>query len=85
MGTWPFCARIVSYEYTEAGIEIQDHTGDPWDHRRSIKAIAYQPTAGLQREVVIETLRPTVYYKTSHIQMGEVIVGTPEAEGHADA
>jgi hypothetical protein len=66
----------------QGGIEIQDHTGERFDSGMSLQAIAFQPVAGFGYEKVIETIKPTVYYKGRVIQMGEVIVGTPE--GHAE-
>lgn len=63
---------------TQAGIEIIDHTNVLFDPGMSIKAISFQPTPGLDREKIIETIKPTIYRKDSRIQMGEVIVGTPE-------
>jgi hypothetical protein len=61
----------------QAGVLIQDHTGDAFDAGQSLKVIAFQPTAGLERETVIETIRPSVYRQRRPLQMGEVIVGTP--------
>lgn len=68
----------------EAGVQILDHTNDviPEGGIYALKTIAYQPTAGLIREQVIETVKPTVYYKNQLIQMGEVIIGTPETHGN---
>jgi hypothetical protein len=63
---------------TEAGIEIQDHTDSLFDSGLSLKVIAFQAMAGLEREKVIETIKPTIYYKGKRIRMGEVIVGAPE-------
>jgi hypothetical protein len=62
----------------QAGVEIQDHTDKPFDAGMSLKVISYQPTPGLGRERVIETIKPTIYFKGIPIQMGEVIVGIPE-------
>jgi len=67
---------------SQAGTEIQDHTESPFDPGMAIKVIAYQPTPGLNREKVIETIKPTIYHKGKAIQMGEVIVGRPETEPH---
>jgi hypothetical protein len=64
----------------DAGIEIQDHTGAPFDVGQSLHVIAYQPTPGLNAERVIETIKPSVYYGGRVVQMGEVIVGTPPRE-----
>jgi hypothetical protein len=62
----------------QAGVEILDHTGEPFDAGLSLSVLAYQPTEGIQREQVIETVKPTVYWNKQWIQMGEVIVGMPE-------
>ncbi len=62
----------------QAGFEIQEHTGKLFDSGLSLKVIAFQPTPGIGREKVIETIKPSIYYKNESIQMGEVIVGTPE-------
>ena len=63
---------------TQAGLEIQDHTGAAYDSGMSLKAIAFQPTQGIGREKIMETIKPTIYYKGQPIQMGEVIVAVPE-------
>jgi hypothetical protein len=62
----------------DAGIEIQDHTNAPFDSGQSLEVLAFQPTAGILREVVLETIRPSVYLKGRRIQMGQVIVATPD-------
>ena len=62
----------------ELGVKIQNHTHEPFDSGQSLEVIAFQPTAGISRDVVIETIRPTVYLKGIRIQMGQVIVATPE-------
>jgi hypothetical protein len=62
----------------QGGAEIRDHTDEPFDPGLSLKVVSYQPTPGLGRERVIETIKPTIYFKGTPIQMGEVIVGRPE-------
>lgn len=62
----------------QAGAEIHDHTDTPFDPGMSLKVVSYQPTPGLGRERVIETIKPSIYFKGKAIQMGEVIVGQPE-------
>ena len=68
----------------EAGYTIQDHTDQPFDIGMDLKVITYEQKQGLQREVVSETIKPSIYYqregKTWLLQMGEVIVATPEDE-----
>ena len=67
----------------QAGVQIRDHTGEavPRGGIYTLRALAYEPTAGLAREQVIETLKPTIAFKDRVIQTGEVIVGTPVAAG----
>jgi hypothetical protein len=64
----------------QAGVRIIDHTDGPFHSGLSLKVIAYQPTLGLSRERVIETIKPSIYFKDTSIQMGEVIVGVPETQ-----
>ncbi len=59
------------------GIEIKDHDGQAFDSGLSIKSLAFQPTPGINKETMIETIKPSVYYLGERIVMGEVIVGTP--------
>jgi hypothetical protein len=63
----------------QAGAEIQDHTHNLYGSGTTLRVIAFQPTVGVDREIVTETLKPTIYFKGRLIQMGEVIVATPEA------
>jgi hypothetical protein len=61
----------------EHGVEIQDHTNQPFHLGQALNAIAFEPTTGLVKETVIETVKPTVYVHKRLIQVGDVIVGTP--------
>jgi hypothetical protein len=61
----------------EEKVEVQDHTGAPYDATLSLRVAAFQPTPGLAQERVLETLKPTVYWRGQRIQTGEVIVGMP--------
>jgi hypothetical protein len=63
---------------SEAGIEIQDHTGWAYDPGLSLNVLAHQPTGGIGREEVVETVKPSVYLRGVMIQMGDVVVGVPE-------
>lgn len=62
----------------EAGVEIRDHLNEPYDSGLSLTVVAFQPTRGLERERVIETIRPSIYLHDKTIQTAEVIVGTPD-------
>lgn len=58
------------------GMEIKDRTGEAFDYGLPEKVVTAQPQAGLSREIIIETIRPTIYWN-SQIQPGEVVIGTP--------
>jgi len=68
----------------QAGIEIKDHTGDKYDGHMTLRVIAFQPTAGISREVITETIKPTIYRNNVMVQMGEVIVAVPEQTPKAE-
>ena len=65
---------------TAAEVQIRDHTGEavPRGGIYTLRVLAYEPTSGLSREQVIETIKPTIYLRDQVIQVGEVIIGTPE-------
>ena len=69
----------------DAGVDIRDHTDEPVPEYGSIglSVLAYQPTPGLARERVVETVKPSIYVGGRLVQMGQVIVGTPEEESGA--
>jgi len=69
---------------TEAGIEVQDHTDMTFSSGMSLKVLAFQPMEGIEKERVVETVKPTIYYKGRSIQIGEVIVGIPRTSGEDD-
>ncbi|WP_053732669.1 hypothetical protein [Nocardia sp. NRRL S-836] len=70
----------------EAGLTIQDHDGTDFHPGLSLEVLLTQPDPELSREVVRETVRPTVYLAGKRIQMGQVIVGCPgDTKGEPDA
>ncbi|MFE5812058.1 hypothetical protein [Streptomyces sp. NPDC056479] len=64
------------------GLEIQEHDGSPFDSGQSLEVLVFQDEPELDREVVLETVRPSVYFRGERIQMGQVIVGRPAPEQH---
>jgi hypothetical protein len=46
-----------------------------------VSVIAYEPLPDLQRNTIIETIKPTVFYRGKPIQIAEVIVGTATNKG----
>jgi hypothetical protein len=61
----------------QEGIEIKDFTNEPFSAGMMLKVISHEPTNGLSRETIIETVKPTIFYRGEPIQIGEVIIGIP--------
>ena len=74
------------YRYVEAifdaltryGVETKDHTKQKYDDGLGLKVITSESRPDLKHPEIIETLKPTVRYKGKSLQIGEVVVGTPE-------
>ena len=64
----------------EDNVAIKDYAGGIYDTGMAVKALAFEPTPGINREMVKETIRPTIIFKNQVLQLGEVIVGTPIEE-----
>jgi hypothetical protein len=63
----------------EFGVEIHDHGGEPFDSGTALVVLSYERDPTATREIVKETVKPTVYLHERCIQRGEVIVGSPDA------
>jgi molecular chaperone GrpE (heat shock protein) len=63
--------------FREMGLEIKDHTGEIFDYGLPLNVVTTQPTPGITKERVLETLKPTIYWQEQMIQMGEVVIATP--------
>lgn len=71
----------------EIGLVIQDHDGDPYHAGRRLEVLAFEEDPRAAAEHVLHTVQPSIYLRDKHIQIGQVIVGTPVAgaEGGTDA
>jgi hypothetical protein len=61
----------------QMGLTMNDWVKQPYDAGLPVKVLSFQPTPGLDRDTVVEAVRPTVLWKDRLLQLGEVIVGTP--------
>jgi hypothetical protein len=68
----------------EAGLRVLDPKGRTYDSGMALKVLGFEPTPGLGREEIIETIRPSVVWHDRLLQMGEVIVGTPATAGRSE-
>ena len=65
---------------SQIGIEIRDLRGRTYDAGMALKVISFEPQPGLTKDEVVEMIKPTVIRNGQLIQMGEVIVGTPQSK-----
>jgi hypothetical protein len=61
----------------QMGLTINDWVNQPYDAGLPVKVLTFQPAPGIERDTIIETVRPTVMWKNRLVQLGEVVVGTP--------
>ena len=66
----------INDSFTHLGIEVIDRTGESFDYGLPEKVITAIPQEGIIKELVLETLRPTVKWK-HQIFPGEVEIATP--------
>jgi hypothetical protein len=71
--------RTCREALTDAGLVVQDHEGDTFHPGRSVEVLVYEDDPSLTVETVLETVRPSIYYRDRRIQMGQVVVGQPPA------
>jgi hypothetical protein len=69
--------RTCREALTDAGLVVQDHEGDAFHPGRSLEVLVFEEDPKLTVETVLETVRPSIYYRDRRIQMGQVIVGRP--------
>lgn len=69
--------RTCREALTDAGLVVQDHEGDAFHPGRSLEVLVFEEDPKLAVETVLETVRPSIYYRDRRIQMGQVIVGRP--------
>jgi hypothetical protein len=62
----------------QIGVETIDPFGLVYDSGMALKVVSFEPTPGLSSEEIKETIKPSVAWQGHLIQMGEVIVGTPQ-------
>ncbi len=82
----PYADARRAMRHIEASLEglqqlhvvIKDFSNEVFDPGMPLKVLAYQPSEGIIRDTVIEVLRPTILWQDKVLQLGEVVVGTPE-------
>ncbi|HEX2213699.1 MAG TPA: hypothetical protein VHH12_09680 [Mycobacterium sp.] len=64
----------------DAGVQVQDHTGEPFDAGQSVDVVAYAVSHEVGRETVVETITPTVYINGRITQRGQIVVAGPDLD-----
>jgi hypothetical protein len=64
-------------ELAAAGIEVKDHTNERYVLGMAVNPVAFESSAEVTTERIIETLKPTVTYRSRLIQRADVIVARP--------
>jgi hypothetical protein len=62
---------------TSVGFEVKDRTGEQFDYGLPEKVITAEPQAGITRDTVLRTLKPTIYLRNQIVQQGEVEIAIP--------
>jgi hypothetical protein len=58
-------------------VEVRDRTGETYDYGLPDKIVSSSPQPGLSKELIIETLRPSIYWRSMPIQAAEVVIAVP--------
>jgi hypothetical protein len=62
----------------QMGVAICDQLNEPYDPGLPVNVLTFQPMPGLSRDTIVEVVRPTIIWQERVLQVGEVVVGTPE-------
>jgi hypothetical protein len=73
---WKHLERLFAHLESRE-ITIQDKTGEPYDAGMSLRVVSAEQRTDLSRELIVETITPTVFCRENIIHAGEVIVGKP--------
>jgi hypothetical protein len=63
---------------TQMGVVIREQLYEPYDPGLPVNVLTFQPMPGLSRDTIVEVVRPTIIWQDRVLQVGEVVVGTPE-------
>jgi hypothetical protein len=64
---------------TQMGVVIREQLYEAYDPGLPVNVLTFQPMPGLSRDTIIEVVRPTIIWQERVLQVGEVVVGTPES------
>ncbi len=66
------------------GIIIKDFLGNRFVHGMAVNIVSSVPSSSVKEETIVETLKPTIYYRDRLFQIGDVIIEVPSGAGMDD-
>lgn len=60
------------------GFHLKDREGEPYDYGLPEKVVAAEKRSGLSRELVAETIRPSLFYHDQLLREGEIVIAVPD-------
>ena len=62
------------------GIKLIDRRGEPFDAGIPEEVISEEPRAGISKERIIRTIRPTIMWQQTMVQRGEIEIAVPTTD-----
>ncbi len=59
------------------GLTLRDRESEVYDYGLPEKVVAAERSAAVNRETVVETIRPTLFFRNQLIKAGEIIIALP--------
>lgn len=59
------------------GLTLRDRESEAYDYGLPEKVVAAERSANVTREVVLETVRPTLFFRNEILKPGEIIIALP--------
>lgn len=64
----------------EIGFQLRDREGEAYDYGLPEKVVAAEKRSGISREIVAETIRPSVFCNGRLLRAGEIIIAVPDSD-----
>lgn len=64
-----------------ASVELEDPAGRPFREGEPVEVLLFEPSPGLERPMVLQTVKPGVRVGGRLVRRPEVVVGTPQGQG----
>ncbi len=68
---------------TGMGFSLRDREGEFYDYGLPEKVVAAEKRAGISREMVAETIRPSILFGDQLVKPGEIVIAVPEEAAEA--